>query len=323
MVEFYKIKSTHGYGLSLNREEHYICGQIEEESTQTDQIFGFSFDDPSKSFFLISENCTVIKIHGEHYETKIYPLNCEFDADHTVFLSHLKTDKFLSGAPVGGGNLFPHIAIDRYVSQGWEKFSLTKITPEIDEKLSLIISLVEMAYKENFSEDVFFEILLLSNETCAPVIDLFYFFCGDLFFTSIADKVLKCHLTRNNLEKIYPADIWINTALPDLVSWHADRNRPRSSFLIGEEFDQIGKQSLKRGSPRFTHVHLCAIRRQINPRKKSCIVTTARNEGIYMLEWISHYKSIGFDHIFIYTNGNNDGSEEMLEILAENGIITL
>ncbi len=51
-------------------------------------------------------------------------------------------------------------------------------------------------------------------------------------------------------------------------------------------------------------------------------LTSARNEGSYLLDWIAYHRSIGFDHIFIYTNDNTDGSDDLLDRLAYTGAVT-
>jgi hypothetical protein len=62
---------------------------------------------------------------------------------------------------------------------------------------------------------------------------------------------------------------------------------------------------------------------RIQPRRRSVVVGSMRDDGIYILEWVSHYLALGFDHVIIYTNDNLDGSEELLRLLAAHGIITL
>jgi hypothetical protein len=54
----------------------------------------------------------------------------------------------------------------------------------------------------------------------------------------------------------------------------------------------------------------------------ACILATARNEGAYLTEWIAHHRAIGFEHIFLYTNDNTDGSDDLLRLLADAGIIS-
>jgi hypothetical protein len=62
---------------------------------------------------------------------------------------------------------------------------------------------------------------------------------------------------------------------------------------------------------------------RIRPRRRSVVVGTMRDDGIYILEWVAHYLALGFDHVIIYTNDNSDGSEELLRLLAAHGVITL
>lgn len=61
----------------------------------------------------------------------------------------------------------------------------------------------------------------------------------------------------------------------------------------------------------------------IRPRQRVAVVSSARNEGISLLEWIAHYRVLGADGIFIYTNDNIDGSELLLDVLARHGVVHL
>ena len=63
-------------------------------------------------------------------------------------------------------------------------------------------------------------------------------------------------------------------------------------------------------------------RRQILPRRGACVLATARDEGAYLLDWLAYHLAIGFEHVFLYSNDNRDGSDELLALLARHGIIT-
>jgi hypothetical protein len=63
-------------------------------------------------------------------------------------------------------------------------------------------------------------------------------------------------------------------------------------------------------------------RRAVPPRRMACVLATARNEGAYLMEWIAYHRAIGFEHIFLYTNDNTDGSDALLQLLADAGIIS-
>jgi hypothetical protein len=57
-------------------------------------------------------------------------------------------------------------------------------------------------------------------------------------------------------------------------------------------------------------------RSHIKPTRKIAVVTSIRNEGINILEWIAHHRALGVEDFIIYANDNDDGSSELLEILA-------
>lgn len=43
----------------------------------------------------------------------------------------------------------------------------------------------------------------------------------------------------------------------------------------------------------------------------------ARNEGIYLLPWLSYHLALGIDHVLIVTNDLSDGSDQLLKHIAE------
>ncbi len=47
------------------------------------------------------------------------------------------------------------------------------------------------------------------------------------------------------------------------------------------------------------------------------IVACARNEGAFLVEWLAHHLSIGFDKIFVATNDCEDGTDELLDLLSQ------
>ncbi|WP_322894280.1 MULTISPECIES: glycosyltransferase family 2 protein [unclassified Yoonia] len=52
------------------------------------------------------------------------------------------------------------------------------------------------------------------------------------------------------------------------------------------------------------------------------IITCMKNEGPFILEWVAHHLSIGFDHFLVFTNDCDDGTDAVLDCLAEAGIVT-
>ncbi|MDZ7709222.1 MAG: glycosyltransferase family 2 protein [Roseovarius sp.] len=50
------------------------------------------------------------------------------------------------------------------------------------------------------------------------------------------------------------------------------------------------------------------------------IFTTMKNEGPFMLEWVAHNLSLGFDALIIYTNDCSDGTDMIARRLGELGV---
>ncbi len=51
------------------------------------------------------------------------------------------------------------------------------------------------------------------------------------------------------------------------------------------------------------------------------IVTTMRDEGPFLLEWIAHHRALGVTDFLIYSNDCTDGTDTLLDRLADAGIV--
>ena len=122
-----------------------------------------------------------------------------------------------------------------------------------------------------------------------------------------------------------PASFWLRQALPALALWHTG-GRPAvpGNALLSPPADEapLLPVTLRGVMPAGLALHALA-RRHVLPSRTACLLATARNEGPYLLDWISYHLSIGFEHIFLYTNDNDDGSDALLAALARHGVITL
>ncbi|MGP6088145.1 glycosyltransferase family 2 protein [Antarctobacter jejuensis] len=52
------------------------------------------------------------------------------------------------------------------------------------------------------------------------------------------------------------------------------------------------------------------------------LASCMRNEGIFVLEWLAHHRALGFDAVIVVTNDITDGSDVLLDVLAEKGLVT-
>ena len=56
-------------------------------------------------------------------------------------------------------------------------------------------------------------------------------------------------------------------------------------------------------------------------RGRCAIVTTMKDEGPFILEWLAYHRAIGFDDFLVYTNDCSDGTDTMLQLLQSKGIL--
>lgn len=54
---------------------------------------------------------------------------------------------------------------------------------------------------------------------------------------------------------------------------------------------------------------------------RATLVTTAKNEAPYFLEWVAYHRLIGFDDILVFQNDSDDGTHDILRALQDLGAI--
>ncbi|MGL4280830.1 MAG: glycosyltransferase family 2 protein [Albidovulum sp.] len=54
---------------------------------------------------------------------------------------------------------------------------------------------------------------------------------------------------------------------------------------------------------------------------RTCIVTTMKNEGPFILEWVAYHRAIGVEDFLVYTNDCTDGTDRLLDALQAKGIV--
>lgn len=55
---------------------------------------------------------------------------------------------------------------------------------------------------------------------------------------------------------------------------------------------------------------------------RSLAITTVRNEGAFLLDWLAHHRAVGFTDFLVFSNDCTDGTAEMLDRLAQFGGLT-
>lgn len=54
---------------------------------------------------------------------------------------------------------------------------------------------------------------------------------------------------------------------------------------------------------------------------RTCIITTMKNEGPFILEWLAYHRAIGVTDVLVYTNDCTDGTDRMLDLLQARGLV--
>ncbi len=53
----------------------------------------------------------------------------------------------------------------------------------------------------------------------------------------------------------------------------------------------------------------------------TAIVTTMKNEGPFILEWLAYHRAIGVERFLVYTNDCSDGTDTLLDLLQAHGVV--
>ena len=96
---------------------------------------------------------------------------------------------------------------------------------------------------------------------------------------------------------------------------------PKSSLVENEDLLAIAqafKADPKR-QPEFEVSQPNHQRRKDSSSNSVTIVTTMKNEGPFILEWIAYHRAIGAQDFLIYTNDCSDGTDDLLKLLDKKG----
>jgi hypothetical protein len=228
------------------------------------------------------------------------------------------TGQYYSAAPLQSGSSYAPLLANRSVRGTWETFSLSPIEfpvalarwrmckdlRRIVRKRPDLRTALRWAARKRppFPNEVLKAYLFASLDR------------SDLLATSFSGFEV-------SLAKLSsPDDPWMWKGLRDLSRWQRDRNRLPQQETLGPDLDCVGAAYIS--PPTVGRIWCSAKRLAIVPQRKACVIASARNEGPYLIEWIAHHRAIGFEHIFLYSNNNDDHSDELLSALASNGVIT-
>ena len=239
-----------------------------------------------------------------------------------VTLRHPEHGGFVSAAP-GGDDIEVDLSSNRSAPDFWELFELVPLNGRLSTRFSDLIAGVARA----FGRDPGAEQLLRWVRAEAPqlLID-----AGAAVLRVAAPEnlgqlglaALHEPAVFDLLQLMLPADPWTSDVLRQLCFWVANRSVSRR-ISVGKDLDFLAYQcAVQKASGSIGARLVTQTRRCIDPTRSLAVLATARNEGMYFLEFVAHYRALGAEHVFIYSNDNNDNSDELLAALADAGAIT-
>ncbi|MBS1000919.1 glycosyltransferase family 2 protein [Acetobacter persici] len=314
MGNFYTISDYWGRKICLNPD-----GWLEPklEHSKYSNIVIFISSKNRNIGYLISENQKKITCANDPFSEYIYTFNIYYNNDNSISFSSSNDSRFLTSNQEGW------LTLEANDLQDWERFRLHEIDYTQITKSDYISSTVQSIEKFLEKYDLF-EKIIAKNEKKEIVLG---------FFANIRnipqkklERICACISVDSDWIDVIceqDASIWSLYGLEPLTSWlNNGRIVQINSNVIGKDFDFLSEEIVPHdgyGTRPSSAVEIIVrtIRAQVEPSHNFCVLATARNEGIYLAEWIAYYKSIGFDNAFIYINDCVDNSKEILSALKQ------
>lgn len=277
---------------------------------------------PGVAFLAAADGCTPVRVGAELRGGPVLPVRVQWNAGRTsAALLHPYTGAYVAAPPAAPGRDRGDLTAHQLERSGHERFLIGPVSGPVPD-LAAMLALLDRFAAAPLTGPA---ILALLEQGIGPDAAAAFSAYARLLpldqLTWLAEALLRSGPARASLAAAFPGDLWATEALPRLAWWNSARMPAARMEVPATQTDLsvAGQDGIHVSFP-----HLCSslARRSVAPRKIVAVLATARNEGPYLLEWIAHYRSIGVEHFFIYSNDNTDGSEALLNALAQAGVIT-
>jgi hypothetical protein len=282
--------------------------------------------DKPLAFFVTREPEAVCFLEPSLYRSAAIPVLIKPHVDRVAILS-VEERCYLTAIDVIGPDGFGDVKADRRYVSDWELFRLRPVSPDAlhVHDLAMGAALLDLI---NAKGDVVKLRRKLTDKIMVGAFEGIFPLLARDDKTVLARQLFEDALFLGLLSEARPHDKWAISAARGLRDWLSGSRSGPYLMTIGPDFDWIGDRYLpeiRRGIRPISMPELVvrAARSGVLPTRTACILATARNEGVYFLEWLAYHRAIGFESFFIYTNDNDDHSDELLTALAESGAIHL
>ncbi|GEL51941.1 hypothetical protein AD944_00595 [Acetobacter tropicalis] len=317
--------------ISLIKTVHntYLCKNLDgklfsaEEKVLQDykRVFLIEFKNEYNISFLVSEDIKIIEILCADLKSFILPVEKIINNDGSFFLKVFRKNTVLMATPPHPESKSGFIDGSSTNYNEFEKFFIERIDVINDNIITVAYEIRDIYSCEINCDSIIkyinnYKGLILDVSLCSVQ----YLISSD-DMNVIADFVYGRFDIALKISKKSSIDIWAKKAIPSLVKWKNNKDShqeytEKENFLCDADLyflADVGRDGL---FVSFFHSLNFYMRKKIKPSEKTCILTTVRNEGIYLLEWIAYHKALGVEHFFIYSNDNDDSSDQLLECLS-------
>lgn len=304
--------------------------------------------------FLVADTVEPIRVTVSHdalFGTVVPVQICAAPDGATASLFHSWTGRWLTAAPhsVEAPGL---VAAHAFKVQEFERFQCSPFKPHMIRP-----NLLEMAREFDWLLGPDFSTAELGQRLAEPSFLAALEAAAQVWpqdrLSAVVDAFVSQPGLSASLAAAAPDDLFARTGLPELTEMIRTERRasapaPRTSSLqtwlsrlgrkppmtptafklpiagsttLPAEMDSLANAGFDGQPTSFAHRLTLLTRSMVLPTKDFCIVATARNEGLYILDWVAYHRSIGLRDIFLYTNDNDDGSDALLLALSNAGVL--
>ena len=295
--------------------------------------------------FLISSRSTVLRLLPTQTGRTIAVLGMTRAGDGTVGLFDTDSGLWLCAVPLDGhairrGRL---VAAFRHID-AYERFTLLPVAPAfVDSSAAAVAAQLEAL----LARPLDIALVRQTEPGSADALQAVARLAPRAALQGLAEALLASPAECRHFARLFPDDPYGEHGLQALADWRAARvpppqvPKPRGLFarlsgrphliqpspepaatrVIGPEYDRLAPAGLLGEYGSLPYACNAHARRTIVPKQGLCIVATARNEGLYLLEWLAYHRAIGVEAVFLYTNNNDDGSDALAEALAAAGML--
>lgn len=331
--KFYTFETAHRTWLDVSAE-----GRLIHTQGSATKLIGYVSANSSEKMVLFGADAHLrIGMGGDTFKDVVLPVGLyRHAAPDTVSLAHPYSNRLVIALPFfeGQGSVSFHGIRE---PAGWESFRMVPAaafdshpSPRLIERILDVMSSGGLAAVTRSRRAV--EMLEIAGRLAsAAEIDLFA--AQVMQDATLLDAFARTLRREPQTIGLLNLDRWIradrsaatlSAARGRWRFWRRFRSRRREpvplDLSFDDRFEALGE--LTHGQTSLAETVLTAARRRIPSRRSVCVLATARNEGPYILDWIAYHRALGVEHFFLYTNDNEDGSEDLLRPLHDAGIIT-